>query len=109
MNKSRTSSRPRRSLPGRNSSTAYPFAAIVGQEKMKLALLLNVIDSSIGGVLIMGHRGTGKSTAVRGMADLLPPIASVDGWVYGCDPPAAATLCASCRASEGKFKSQRKP
>jgi magnesium chelatase subunit D len=76
---------------------------------MKLALLLNVIDSSIGGVLIMGHRGTGKSTAVRAMADLLPPIARVEGCLYGCDPTAAATLCASCRASEGKFKSQRKP
>src|SRR5437868_13460211 len=47
----------------------YPFASIVGQSEMKLALLLNVIDPSIGGVLIMGHRGTGKSTAVRVLAD----------------------------------------
>ena len=52
----------------------YPFTAIVGQEEMKLALLLNVVDPLIGGVLIMGHRGTGKSTAVRALADLLPEI-----------------------------------
>ena len=52
----------------------YPFTAIVGQEEMKLALILNVVDPLIGGVLIMGHRGTGKSTAVRALADLLPQI-----------------------------------
>ena len=50
----------------------YPFTAIVGQEEMKLALLLNVVDPLIGGVLIMGHRGTVKATAVRALADLLP-------------------------------------
>jgi len=52
----------------------YPFTAIVGQEEMKLCLLLNVIDPRIGGVMIMGHRGTGKSTAVRALADVLPMI-----------------------------------
>ena len=57
----------------------YPFTAIVGQEEMKLALLLNVVDPLIGGVLIMGHRGTGKSTAVRALADLLPQIDVVAG------------------------------
>ncbi|MDQ3820964.1 MAG: magnesium chelatase ATPase subunit I, partial [Acidobacteriota bacterium] len=57
-----------------SASAVYPFTAIVGQEEMKLALLLNVIDPKIGGVLIMGHRGTGKSTAVRALADLLPAI-----------------------------------
>ena len=52
----------------------FPFTAIVGQEEMKLALLLNVIDPKIGGVMIMGDRGTGKSTAVRALIDLLPNI-----------------------------------
>jgi magnesium chelatase subunit I len=57
----------------------YPFTAIVGQEEMKLCLLLNVIDPRIGGVMIMGHRGTGKSTAVRALADVLPKISRIAG------------------------------
>ncbi|BAU15531.1 protoporphyrin IX magnesium-chelatase [Leptolyngbya sp. NIES-3755] len=52
----------------------FPFTAIVGQEEMKLALLLNIIDPKIGGVMIMGDRGTGKSTTIRALADLLPEI-----------------------------------
>ena len=51
----------------------YPFTAIIGQEEMKLALLLNVIDPKIGGVMIMGDRGTGKSTTIRAIADLYVP------------------------------------
>jgi magnesium chelatase subunit D len=76
----------------------YPFTAIVGQEEMKLSLLLNVIEPSIGGVLVMGHRGTGKSTAVRALADLLPQIARVRGCFYGCDPADEMNLCDDCRA-----------
>lgn len=56
------------------SRPVFPFTAIVGQEEMKLALLLNVIDPKIGGVMIMGDRGTGKSTTIRALADLLPEI-----------------------------------
>ena len=52
----------------------YPFTAIVGQEEMKLALLLNVIDPKIGGVIVIGDRGTGKSTTVRALMNLLPEI-----------------------------------
>ena len=52
----------------------FPFTAIVGQEEMKLALQLNVIDPKIGGVMIMGDRGTGKSTTIRAIANLLPEI-----------------------------------
>lgn len=78
--------------------SVYPFTAIVGQEEMKLALLLNVIDPSIGGVLIMGHRGTGKSTAVRSLADLLPEIARVRDCLYGCDPADNVNLCDDCHA-----------
>ncbi|MDT5060358.1 MAG: magnesium chelatase subunit [Acidobacteriota bacterium] len=82
----------------RKRPSVYPFAAIVGQEEMKLALLLNVIDPSIGGVLIMGHRGTGKSTAVRALADLLPHIARVRDCLYGCDPADEMNLCDDCHA-----------
>ncbi|KAF5742327.1 magnesium-chelatase subunit ChlI chloroplastic [Tripterygium wilfordii] len=64
----------------------YPFAAIVGQDEMKLCLLLNVIDPKIGGVMIMGDRGTGKSTTVRSLVDLLPEIKVVFGDPYNSDP-----------------------
>jgi len=64
----------------------FPFTAIVGQEEMKLALLLNVIDPRIGGVMIMGDRGTGKSTTIRALADLLPEIAVVAGDPYNSSP-----------------------
>lgn len=65
---------------------------------MKLALLLNAIDAAIGGVLIMGHRGTGKSTAVRALADLLPEIWRVRNCLYGCDPADEASLCVDCES-----------
>lgn len=64
----------------------FPFAAIVGQEEMKLALLLNVIDPKIGGVMIMGDRGTGKSTTIRALADLLPEIEVVADDAFNSDP-----------------------
>ncbi len=60
----------------------FPFAAVIGQAEMKLALLLNVIDPRIGGVMIMGDRGTGKSTTIRALADLLPEINVVQGDPY---------------------------
>lgn len=83
---------------GRGSPPVYPFTAIVGQDEMKLALVLAAIDMSIGGVLIMGHRGTGKSTAVRGLAALLPPITGVKGCFYNCDPSRTDDLCSDCAA-----------
>ena len=64
----------------------FPFTAIVGQEEMKLALILNIIDPKIGGVMIMGDRGTGKSTTIRALADLLPEIEVVDGDPYNSHP-----------------------
>ena len=64
----------------------FPFTAIVGQEEMKLALLLNVIDPKIGGVMVMGDRGTGKSTTVRALVDLLPEIKVVENDSFQSDP-----------------------
>ncbi|WP_232203935.1 magnesium chelatase ATPase subunit I [Chlorobaculum parvum] len=61
---------------------AFPFTSIVGQEEMKLSLILNIIDPRIGGVLVMGHRGTGKSTTVRALAEVLPLIDRVKGDIY---------------------------
>jgi magnesium chelatase subunit I len=66
--------------------TAFPFAAIVGQDEMKTALLIAAVDPSIGGVMVFGDRGTGKSTAVRALAALLPPIRVVAGSRYNADP-----------------------
>ncbi|MGL4242960.1 MAG: magnesium chelatase ATPase subunit I [Beijerinckiaceae bacterium] len=76
---------------------AFPFTAIVGQEEMKRALLISAVDPTIGGVLIFGDRGTGKSTAVRALAHLLPPVKIVDGCAYNCDPAKPAALCDGCR------------
>ena len=64
----------------------YPFSAIVGQEDLKLALLLNAVSPEVGGVLVRGEKGTAKSTAVRALARLLPPIEVVAGCPYSCDP-----------------------
>lgn len=78
----------------------FPFAAIVGQEELKLALLLCVINPTIGGVMVMGHRGTAKSTAVRALAAMLPPIKAIGGCPYACAPDRTAGLCEQCRVSE---------
>lgn len=65
---------------------SFPFSAIVGQDEMKLALLISAVDARIGGVMVFGDRGTGKSTAVRALAALLPPMAVVPGCRYNCMP-----------------------
>ena len=94
------------------AARAYPFAAIVGQDDLKLALLLASIDPRIGGVLAYGDRGTGKSTAVRALADLLPKIRRVRGCRYQCDPDDHARLCDGCRATlaaDGRLKSALAP
>ena len=68
---------------------SYPFSAIVGQEEMKRALLIAAVDARIGGVMIFGDRGTGKSTAARALAATLPPIAMVEGCRFNSAPDAA--------------------
>ena len=75
----------------------FPFSAIVGQDDMKLSIVLTAIDPTIGGVLVFGDRGTGKSTAVRALAALLPKMRAVTGCRYGCDPDAAR--CPDCLAA----------
>jgi magnesium chelatase subunit D len=77
----------------------FPFTAIVGQEQMRLALLLHAVNPALGGVLIRGQKGTAKSTAVRALAALLPEIERVAGCSYGCDPHDAAMACDGCAAS----------
>ena len=77
---------------------SFPFTAIVGQDSMKLALILNAIVPTIGGVLIRGEKGTGKSTAVRALARLLPEHDVVEGCHFGCDPADREALCDDCRA-----------
>ena len=81
----------------------FPFTAIVGQEEMKLAMILSTIDPSIGGVLVFGDRGTGKSTMVRSLAALLPMMKSVETCVYHCDP-SSNNLCSNCTALSQKGK-----
>src|SRR3981081_3686001 len=77
---------------------SYPFTAIVGQDQMKLALVLNAINPMIGGVLIRGEKGTGKSTAVRALARLLPEQQVVAGCPFGDNPKDPETPCMGCQA-----------
>jgi len=76
----------------------YPFAAIVAQERMKLALLLHAINPAIGGVLLRGEKGAAKSTIVRALGALLPPLSVVAGCPYSCDPAAPFAGCPHCLA-----------
>ncbi len=78
----------------------YPFSAIIGQERMKRALILNAIQPRIGGVLIRGEKGTAKSTTVRALAELLPEIDVVDGCPYACHPSRPDPQCDFCRKPE---------
>jgi len=71
----------------------YPFSAIVGQEDLKLALLLNAVSPEVGGVLVRGEKGTAKSTAVRALARLLPPMRVISGCPYSCDPESLNPEC----------------
>jgi magnesium chelatase subunit I len=76
----------------------FPFSAIAGQEEMKRALLMAAVDPALGGVLVLGDRGTGKSTAVRALAQLMPLMKVVEHCRYGCDPAAGPALCEDCKA-----------
>ncbi|WDZ94399.1 putative cobaltochelatase [Herbaspirillum sp. WKF16] len=82
-------------------SAVYPFAAIVGQPLLKQALLLCAVDPGIGGVLIRGDKGTAKSTAARGLTQVLPGIARVPGCAFNCAPGQPAAACEVCQAGQG--------
>jgi magnesium chelatase subunit I len=88
---------------------AYPFSAIVGQSEMKLGILIAAVDPSIGGVLILGDRGSGKSTAIRALASLLPKMKAVSGCRYNCDPGDTGALCADCRGQGAPLKAIQIP
>jgi magnesium chelatase subunit D len=75
------------------TNQGFPFTAVVGAESMQLALLLNAVSPVIGGVLVRGEKGTAKSTAVRGLAALLPQVSVVTGCRFGCDPAAVEPDC----------------
>ncbi|WP_457559758.1 ATP-binding protein [Candidatus Harpocratesius sp.] len=91
----------------------FPFVAILGQENMKLALILNVIDPKIGGVLLTGQQGTGKSTAVRSLVDILPKIEVNEGCQFQCnitDPQTdPSTWCEFCAATRNNHTIIQKP
>ncbi|MDY6854585.1 MAG: putative cobaltochelatase [Thermodesulfobacteriota bacterium] len=80
-----------------------PFSAIVGQEALKLVLILNAVNPSIGGVLISGEKGTAKSTTVRALSMLLPEIKVVDGCPYSCDPDDQDNLCDLCQKNASEL------
>src|SRR5690554_8168484 len=85
----------------------FPFTAIVGQERMKRALVLNAVNPEIGGVLVRGERGTAKSTAARALAALLPAIEVVEGCPFGCDPDDPDRLCTNCQGRLARGESLR--
>ena len=92
--------------------STYPFTAIVGQERMKRALVLNAINPQIGGVLIRGERGTAKSTAARALAALIPELEAVAGCPFACNPARPDLYCDECRdrfAREGQLPSMHRP
>jgi magnesium chelatase subunit I len=92
-------------------AACFPFSAIVGQDEMKLAILIAAVDPAVGGVLVLGDRGTGKSTAVRALAALLPKMRAVAGCRYACDPgapPGAGAPCDALRAA-GRLKTHLVP
>src|SRR5260370_39510823 len=81
-----------------HSRGTFPFSAIVGQDELKLALCVNAVDPLVGGALIRGERGSGKTTVVRALGGILPVQQVVAGCPYRCDPGDRAAMCAACTA-----------
>ncbi|OYD08801.1 VWA domain-containing protein [Paludifilum halophilum] len=87
----------------------FPFSAIVGQEDLKTALLLNAVSPRVGGVLIQGDKGNGKSTAVRALSELLPPVSAVPDCPHRCDPEQPFSFCPHCQGTPQGGKAERVP
>ena len=83
---------------GKQRRIIYPFAALAGQENLQLGLLLHAVNPRLGGILIRGEKGTAKSTAVRGLAEILPDMEAVAGCLYHCDPQDSGKACGGCRS-----------
>jgi magnesium chelatase subunit I len=100
MPSSAAAPKPRKRADTAPPRPVFPFSAIVGQEELKLALLIAAVEPAIGGVLAFGDRGTGKSTAIRALAALLPKMKAIEGCRYHCDPDAGCALGGDCRAAD---------
>jgi magnesium chelatase subunit D len=87
----------------------FPFSAVVGQMRMKRALLVNAINPRIGGVLIMGGRGSAKSTVARGLARLMPPVVVPTGCLLVCDPMTPEPWCPTCGAGTANRTTEERP
>ncbi|MDQ0786247.1 putative cobaltochelatase [Streptomyces sp. B3I8] len=87
-------------------STPFPFTAVVGQDDLRLALLLNAVSPAVGGVLVRGEKGTAKSTAVRALSALLPAVDVVSGCRFSCDPAAPDPACPDGPHEGGAFESR---
>ena len=93
-------------MPEKEKNLQFPFVRIVGQEEMKRALLLNIIDPGIGGVLLRGEKGTAKSTTVRSLAQILPQVRCIAGCQFHCNPDTPRYLCEDCKKKmeSGQFE-----
>lgn len=102
-------SQPGEPRPAAAYRPAFPFVAIVGQDEMKQALLLNLVHGGIGGLLLLGHRGTGKSTAVRSLAALMPTLRQIAGCPFHCEPDRPIGLCRVCAAGGNSLATAEVP
>ncbi len=96
-------------MPSTGEHHVLPFAALVGQDQLKLGLLILAVDPRLNGLLIRGHKGTAKSTAARGLADLLPPGLYVQGCRFGCPSENPARWCQECQQRDPNETVERRP
>ncbi|WP_425059979.1 hypothetical protein SCACP_06130 [Sporomusa carbonis] len=95
--------------PNKQRRVIYPFAALAGQEDLQLGLLLHAVNPRLGGILIRGEKGTAKSTAVRGLAEILPDMEAVADCPYHCDPRDPGKACGGCGSRKGSVQTRTMP